>query len=78
MSYCPWTKNLHTTHEAGRRKATKRTHKPKPAQPSRFSTHSHFKQEIGLGSRPDVCANCRMPFEDHYNGACPKDENEKS
>lgn len=73
MSYCHWTKSLHSTHAAPRT----RKRKPKPApRPSRFSTHSHFRQEIGLGSREGVCANCRMPFDDHYNGACPKDENE--
>lgn len=25
---------------------------------------------------PDYCANCHQPFMSHYNGRCPKDEEE--
>lgn len=35
-----------------------------------ISERDHRMANAGHGN-PDYCANCRRPFLDHYNGACP-------
>lgn len=49
---------------------------------TQYHEHKLFKPEAGArrdrwGDLLEVCGNCRHHFLDHYNGRCPKDEEEK-
>jgi len=54
--------------------------KPKSTDPSRYHTAQFFERQPGTRpwtSEGDRCINCGRDFMDHYNGYCPKEENDE-
>jgi hypothetical protein len=70
MTYCHWTKSLHSTQREFPKPGRPLKRDPRPHFIPR-DRHEHERWENGEDVA-DYCERCGNPRMDHNNGACPK------